>query len=82
MKYILPDPLKVGGNTGGDGAGAPTIHSAITLRPSQTGKVIAIKLAITRETHTQNKRPISLAGNQRGLTYGWKTVDPSLGSKA
>lgn len=66
--FDSPDSVNVGGRTGGDGAGAPTIHNAITLRPSHTGSVIATKLAITRDTQTQNKSPTNLAGNQRGLT--------------
>lgn len=64
----LPDPVNAGANTGGDGAGAPTIHNAITLRPSHTGSVIATRLAITRDTQTQNRSPTNLAGNHRGLT--------------
>lgn len=57
-----------GGSTGGDGAGAPTIHSAMTLLPIHTGRVIAIKLAMTKDAHTHSSKPTSLAANHLGLT--------------
>ena len=68
---------RAGGNTGGEGAGAPTIHRAMTRRPIHTGRVIATRLASTRETQTQSSRPTRRAGNHLGRTYGWKPIGPS-----